>query len=260
MSMIDGFQDQVFFTVVRIVIKNEIGDGASIGTGFILRHELSREKCCYFLVTNKHVIPNSVSPIDLVFHTSVDNKEPDLTNFRQVTLADYNGGYSAHPNSDIAVINLSKFSEEKGLFWRHINMELIPNFDDLELKAGNEVWFVGYPQNRFDTKHNLPLLRKGSISSHPRVDFNGKPEIVIDAQVFQGSSGSPVFSALGGSFKLIGIISETMIKNNQLQTVPTKDEQVVQEVIGLGIVIKSSVLRDFIVELGNELKKQNGIA
>ncbi len=75
---------------------------------------------------------------------------------------------------------------------------MISDFSEENLVPGVDVWFVGYPANRFDVVNNLPLLRKGYISSIPRVNFNSQEQFIIDAQVYQGSSGSPVFAPIGG--------------------------------------------------------------
>lgn len=94
--------------------------------------------------------------------------------------------------------------------------------------------------------HNLPILRRGYIASIPKVDFNAKGQFVIDAQVFPGSSGSPVFCLIGRKFKLIGIVTETMIKNEILQMVPTQTAPGFHQFLGLGLVIKGNFVKDLI--------------
>ena len=65
---------------------------------------------------------------------------------------------------------------------------------DLEaLDFAEEVLVIGYPNALWDEANNLPLFSKGIASTHPAKDFNGKPEFIIDAAAFPGSSGSPVF-------------------------------------------------------------------
>ena len=54
----------------------------------------------------------------------------------------------------------------------------------------------------------------------PNIDFNGKGQIVIDAQIFPGSSGSPVFVSWEGKYSLLGVVSQTMIRHSKLQTLP----------------------------------------
>lgn len=52
---------------------------------------------------------------------------------------------------------------------------------------------VGYPRGISDETHGLPIFRKGYTSSHPAIDFNGKPIGLMDIAGWWGSSGSPVF-------------------------------------------------------------------
>ena len=92
-----------------------------------------------------------------------------------------------------------------------------------------------------------------------RSDFV-QPEFVIDAQVFPGSSGSPVYinytfeDIKNGrivlsnqhNIKVLGSVAQTMVRNNILQTVPTGTTNYTQEVLGLGIVFKSTVVKETI--------------
>ena len=59
---------------------------------------------------------------------------------------------------------------------------------------------IGYPNGLWDQLHNLPIIRKGITATHPKLKLNGKPEFLIDAACFPGSSGSPVFLANIGSY------------------------------------------------------------
>lgn len=45
----------------------------------------------------------------------------------------------------------------------------------------------------YDIKNYLPLLRSWIISSKPEIDFNWERILLIDANVYPGSSWSPVF-------------------------------------------------------------------
>ena len=137
---------------------------------------------------------------------------------------------------------------------------MLATFSEPELSVTQNVFFIGYPDDRFDKKNNLPLIRQGMIASHPKYDFNGAPLFIIDAQVFPGSSGSPVYIdlsyennkngryILGGEriFKLLGIVSQTMIRNNKLQAINTTTEYYAKEVLGLGIVFKSTAIRELV--------------
>ena len=46
--------------------------------------------------------------------------------------------------------------------------------------------------------------------------------------------------------KLLGIVAMTMIRNNTLQAIPTGTNYITQEVLGLGIVFKSTAIKELV--------------
>ena len=77
--------------------------------------------------------------------------------------------------------------------------------------------------------------------------------------MFPGSSGSPVYIDLTyenmkngqiivgkKDIKLLGIVSATMIRNNQLKSIETNTHYLTEEVLGLGIVYKSTAIKELI--------------
>lgn len=244
---IKHFQEHIFFTTVRIVLPHDSGKGTSIGTGFLYKAPVSEAKTCILLVSNRHVYGDPDKPIQLVFHrrNEQDRSKPVLGH--TITFSDSRFGavFTGHPNPDVdlACINISQIGHHTPpVFFKVLGEENLPDFQHEHLLPGNDAWFVGYPANRFDTTNNLPVLRKGYIASIPTVDFEGQPQFLIDAQVFPGSSGSPVFTRIGSAFHLAGIVSATMIKNEHVQAVPAASALAVQQVLGLGIVLKASLL------------------
>lgn len=257
---IDKFQEQFFFSTVRITIPSKSGSGASMGTGFIFNAPLNdpKNRSVTLLISNRHVYGDTTQPIVLNFHKrKPDGSGPELGQI--VTLQDrqFTGIYKGHPdpNVDLACINISVIPRpEHNIFFKNVYPQMLSDFSEDDLLPGADVWFVGYPENRFDTTHNLPILRRGYIASIPKVDFNAKKQFVIDAQVFPGSSGSPVFTTLGGNFKLLGVVTETMIRDEQLQAMPTGVALGVQQILGLGIVIKATIVKELIDHVTNEIK------
>jgi hypothetical protein len=167
----------------------------------------------------------------------------------------YTDVYRAHPNPDvdIALINVSGvFAGIEGLYHRNIGRSMWADFADDRLIPALEIIFVGYPFGLYDQKNNLPILRAGRIASHPRADFDGKPEYIIDAQVFPGSSGSPVFVALGGEFKFAGVVGKTHFQDEQLGTVPAALAQTYRQYVGLGVVYKPEAVTDLLKSMARE--------
>jgi hypothetical protein len=247
------FEEQIFFAVVRIVTPNAGGSGDSVGTGFLYVTPLPDfpDRSITLLISNRHVLKNPSGAITLVFHKKDPEVEsmPKLGETVIVTDKSYEGVFCAHPDSnvDLACVNISNVTHpEHKVFYKSLTQEMLPSFSEERLVPGVDVYFVGYPENRFDVKHNLPIMRRGFVASIPKVDFNGRSEFLIDAQVFPGSSGSPVFTPLDGQFKLIGVVSQTMIRNAQIQAVPTAQAYEVQQILGLGIVIKTARVRELV--------------
>lgn len=257
-----SFIEQIFFSTVRITVADKSNENSSIGTGFILTVPIdppTNKKAIILLVSNKHVFGDTHRPIELHFHRKKkDSFEPDLGKIVTIKSDEFSGAYREHPDSsiDVACLNISEITRSKyQIYFRGTFPDMIVDFTDKNLYPGADVWFVGYPENIFDVSHNLPILRKGTIASIPSVNFNRKTQFLIDAQVFPGSSGSPLFIQLGKYFRLIGIVMGTMIKNERVEPIDTQLAMSVQRVLGLGIVIKSSVLRELIDIVIDEIKK-----
>lgn len=245
------FENQIFFITVRITIPSLDGKSSSIGTGFLFNVPLRQAgKMATFLVSNKHVFGDCNRTIILNFHKIKDGfDEPDLGQITPVEIVNFSGHYYQHPDSDVdlACINVSAFvGNDNGVYSKHLHSEFIEKIDLQKLNPGSDVSFIGYPENRFDAVHNLPILRKGYLATLPTVDFNGLKQVVIDAQVFPGSSGSPVFVSVDGRYRLLGVVTQTMIKNAELQTMPADYSYGVQQTIGLGIVLKTELVEELL--------------
>ncbi|MFC7261111.1 hypothetical protein [Streptomyces lutosisoli] len=53
-----------------------------------------------------------------------------------------------------------------------------------QLDAAESVTFVGYPSNLYDRVHNTPIIRQGTTATPVQLDWNGRPQFLIDASVF----------------------------------------------------------------------------
>lgn len=255
------FENQIFFTTVRITIPSADGRSNSIGTGFLVTVPLKQEgNVGFFLVSNKHVYGDTSRTIILNFHQAREGSyEPNLGQTRPVKIENFSDHYYGHPDPaiDLACINVSAYcGGENGVYSKHIHTEFFDPIDSTKLLPGSEVLFIGYPDNRFDIIHNLPILRKGYLATLPAVDFNGLKQVLIDAQVFPGSSGSPVFVVVDGRYKLLGVVTQTMIKHEELQAIPADYSYVVQQTIGLGIVLKTELVSELLEIAKDGLSKK----
>jgi hypothetical protein len=265
--MIDpkSFYEQILFVTLKIELLDANDALKGIGTGFLLKVDLPQDatKSLLLLVSNRHILCTNDN-FQIVFHKrKADTNAPDLGQTLGYIAKDYKNALYSHPNPriDLACINISDLVSALGsqIYFKFLDKSIFANFTEPELDVGSRIIFIGYPDNRYDQKHNLPILRSGVTASHPKMDFNGEEQFLIDAQVFPGSSGSPVFLNLkeaqynagqviiGGTTHLfVGIISATMIRNNVVSPLPTVQAGIAQEVIGLGLVFKASALTSLI--------------
>jgi S1-C subfamily serine protease len=71
------------------------------------------------------------------------------------------------------------------------------------LSLGDSVLVLGYPMSFYDTTHNLPIAKTGTLASPFGVPFEGRPYFLIDANLQPGTSGSPVLAPAGSLRRMI---------------------------------------------------------
>lgn len=236
--------EQLLFTTALVECLDQQGTPSCIGTGFFLERQLGDGAYKIFLVSNRHVLHAGVDTIKLWLTRAKDGRP--LVGQCEHILIERVGRMVMHPEVDLAVLDCTAlFARFPGsLYFKAIPYESLADFEEPELSVAAPVFFVGYPEAISDTQNNLPLIRKGIISSHPGFDFDGFPQVIIDAQVYPGSSGSPAFVSLGNAcqtpgnvstFKILGVVTATYLKNLRP--------------IGLGIVIKATCLKQLIDDI-----------
>lgn len=255
--------EQLFFTTVRIDTINLEGARGS-GTGFFFTHKIGGNELP-FVVSNKHVVMGMrEGAFSFLQRTET---LPALGKGFRLHIEDWPQAWFGHPdpNIDIAIYPFApseahiKRQYNIDLFYRYVSSDIIPTPQQVaELDALELVTFIGYPNGVWDSKNLLPVARRGTTASPMEVDFEGTPRFLIDASVFGGSSGSPVFIlnqgswadkdgglTIGSRFHFVGVIAAVFFRTQMNQVVavpiPTQVQPMVQqqEMIDLGIVFKA---------------------
>lgn len=265
--------EQFLFTTCRI--ETQLANGkVGTATGFIYR--VDRDGLSYhFLVTNRHVVRDVKQ--GSLFFTARKDDQPVLGGVCQVNILQFERGWSFHKDEsvDVAVIpfsNIEKELEKNGLkvYFKSIGADLIPTAQQIaEIDALEEIVFIGYPSGIWDQINNLPVMRRGTTATPIQIDFMRKPKFLIDASVFPGSSGSPVFlynhgwytvkgkgTVLGTRVLFLGIIASVFFREDdsgriELATIPTTKVPipVTKEMVDLGVVFKASVVVEIVQEI-----------
>lgn len=203
--------------------------------------------------------------------TRGDLQAPDWGQRYNLTITNWARLWHLYPDPEIAIAffgAVEQLLKQSGttVFTKSIPESIVPTEGQIDLIEGIEqVVFVGFPNGVWDSVNALPILRSGTTATPFSIDFENKPRFLIDASVFGGSSGSPVIifdpnfrrvdannRVMGeGTLYLAGIIGSAYFWENQNEIVeryiPTQQSQVanVREMIDLGIVYKSHLIRDF---------------
>lgn len=265
------FADQLFFCTTRIEAVDAAGS-ASVGTGFFFIHQEDGKGEVPVLVTNRHVIQNTVT--GTIFLTQMLEGEPVLGKGINLAISpEYWRGWHCHPNPDIDVAILAleglfadvKAQTNMDFYVKALESSLIPTAEQiLELDSIESVTFVGYPNGVWDKQNRLPIARKGTTATPISVDFENTPRFLIDASVFGGSSGSPVFIhdrngystnggfVVGERIHFLGLIAAVFYRTafNRIVPAPIPTHQVPvaeqMEMIDLGIVFKAKTISETI--------------
>jgi len=261
----DTPDQQLFFCTTRIEAKSADGKITSTGTGFIFEYEIGQTNQIPFIVTCRHVV-DGFAAATFSFVQNKDGK-PNLGQKCEVTVPLQNFVfYNPDPKIDVALIPLApilRFFEAEGQkpFFVNLDKKIIPDKKAAEdLSAIQPIVFIGYPYGIHDEINLLPIARRGFTASPYVVDYNGLPLFLIDANVFPGSSGSPVMVldeggyatkrgiSLGSRAYFLGLVDQAYIHTEKgvvkfiplpTQFVPTYDEH---QYFNLGAVIKAKAI------------------
>lgn len=243
-----SFTDKVIHSTVRIETRRTDGK-TSTGTGFMVALSPTDEDHIPVIVTAKHVIEKaSVGYFNM---TLAVEGAPAIGKHEMVPIQNFGEQWIAHPNGnvDLAAMPLGPVvhyltDQGKEPYFVQLARNLIADAQCMNgFNAVEDVLMVGYPNGLWDSRNNLPITRRGITATPPSIDFEGKPEFVIDCACFPGSSGSPVFlynqvgyvdkmtgnHVLGtGRMKLLGVLwgmhTHTAEGDVRVVPVPTADE------------------------------------
>lgn len=249
---LNDISTQLLFTTVPIWIEKASGQ-MSTGTAFFYNYPVPKSPGQFIplVVTNHHVVQDARRGLIELVEREADR--PKQTRIRVEISGDIIQRF-VDDKLDLAAIPIGPVlnqleNAQKPVIFRSIGPELIPTSDVWnDLAALEEIVFIGYPSGLRDEQSGMPIVRRGITATPAWNAFENRPVFLIDAGVFPGSSGSPVFIlnqgayttrdglALGNRLLFLGAITETMLR----------PEGAGMAYLGLGKVVKSSAIAAFI--------------
>jgi hypothetical protein len=275
---VETLAENLLFSTVRVEATSS--EEKSVGTGFVFAYEsdaIGEGKAAFFMVTNKHVVRDAGDGSFIVIKAD-EKGNPLLGQGVKIPILQFEDHWHGHPNDDVDItvmylnpINQAVKDAGERTFVRPIGKDHIATPDQInDLDAVEEIMFIGYPDGLYDHFNLTPIIRRGSTATPLQLDYGDEPAFLVDASVFPGSSGSPVFLAnfatymnrrtgevfAGGSRTLfLGVLSSSffMEEDGQIEQrpVPITKELIARtkQMIDLGFVFKSSTVLETVKDL-----------
>jgi hypothetical protein len=170
---------------------------------------------------------------------------PDTTGDAQVALIAFSPPkqrgkqhfYVRHPHHDLAAFALHLPEEFAGHAEIHTSLsERSLVHDSRSLHSGLEVSFLGYPEVLPGTEGAFPVLRSGRVASYPVGTSQAHGRFLINADVYPGDSGAPVFmSGRGNHPELVGMVIQRIGPKERTfsHLAVAVDAEVIREVLTL---------------------------
>ncbi len=259
---LDDTSTNLLFTTAPIWVDKGKGKTSS-GTGFFYSIPLSGEpsRHAIFLVTNFHIVSGGQRA---VFEMArYDEKLGQPNGSIKIEISQQFLTAFCNEKDDLAAIPIAPFlnqlEEQKvPVFFKSIEAEIIPSEEAWEsFSAIEEITFIGYPSGLYDAENYSPIVRRGITATPIWNNFQGRTTFLIDAGVFPGSSGSPVFVFNQGPYALgkdivvgkrlyfVGAITGAFSGKSDIQD---------KFFLGLGAVVKAIQIRKFLDEVATTLK------
>jgi S1-C subfamily serine protease len=171
--------------------------------GYLIKDDPDQAKKKYatFIVTNRHVLAGH-DKIEVRLDPGQANSLPRSVPVPLKDKQEKDIWYSlSDPNVDIGIIPVdTNWAKSQNLESSFILSDLQAN-DKAKLKeagnsAGDTVYILGFPMGITGIDHNYVITRKGSIARISDFLAGSQSTFLIDAMIFPGNSGGPVFSGL----------------------------------------------------------------
>ena len=111
-----------------------------------------------------------------------------------------------HPELDVAAIPVDL---PEGTAAKPLRFEQLADASwagERKLRVGGDVFIPGYPATLEGNDAGWPVLRRGTVATHPLTPVTAAQRMLVNATTFGGDSGAPVVLAGGDEAVVVGIV------------------------------------------------------
>ncbi len=224
-----------------------VNQGKVSGTGFLVEVPAASdaESARIFLVTANHVLDGfPEAECNLILR----EPKPDGTFERQPLAVKIREEkkplWVRHPQDDVAAIEVKL---PLSVDMQPIPLSQVADADwaaQKKVQVGQDVWIACFPAQLEANPAGWPILRRGTIATHPLTPLTSARTILIDYSHFGGDSGSPVVMVHDNRPIVVGLVFG-MTRQTDRSATPF-EERVVHTSLGLAITVQSPLVRETI--------------
>lgn len=230
--------------VLRASVR--ISDGKRSGTGFIVALPRDdRGGTAHLLVTAAHVLANNKGPECTVMFRAAGG--PAGFERRELRLTVRSGDtalWERHPTADVAVIAVTPPADAD---LQPFAVEQLADRGRIEagtVAVGRRVWVACFPAQLEANRAGWPILRHGTIATHPLLPIESTPTIFLDYSHFGGDSGAAAVAEDGDQAVVVGVVV-SMQRQTDRTTSPF-EERTTHTPLDLAITVQAALVRDTI--------------
>jgi hypothetical protein len=177
--------EQLVHSTVRIEASDAAGNKSS-GTGFIVNLLPRADLAVPVVVTNKHVVKGQATG-NIHFTMKGADGLPKYGEQHKLLILSFSNEWIGHPDPsiDLCIFPLAPAVQQlasigKDPFFIAADRTAFPNEKEMaDLLAIEDVVMVGYPNGLWDSKNNLPIVRKGITATPAFIDYEGRSEFWV---------------------------------------------------------------------------------
>lgn len=212
------------------------------GTGFVVQKGEET-----ILVTAAHVFQDLKGDhCDFVYRKKREGGSPVRESMPLTIRKDEEPLWKKHGKQDIAMIEISIPDDAVLTPILFSDIATAGQMDEDLVEVGDEVCIPCYPVGTEANPAGWPVLRRGTVATHPLAPVAEAETFFIDASSFGGESGAPVIFWTKDTWHLIGIV--TSMQRQTDRTVTPLEERVTHLPLGLGIAVQAAFLHELLTE------------